>query len=61
MTDDFDAPDTKPGYCPECNSLADIWDQKTRTFHCQLCNWHGRQPKQKFLGWCRATQRLVTE
>ena len=57
---DFDAPDTKSGWCPVCNTKADIYDPSMRDWHCQLCNWHGRAPVQKFVGWCRETQRMVT-
>lgn len=41
---DFEEPDTKPGYCPECYNKADIWDDRRRVWECNLCNWSGRLP-----------------
>ena len=38
---DFDTPDTSPGYCPVCAKKADIWDKLNRVWHCQQCNWSG--------------------
>jgi len=44
--DDFDAPNTKPGLCPECGKRADIWNVHDATWECVYCNWTGRVTKQ---------------
>ena len=44
MNDDFDAPNTLPGQCPECGLNADIWEAVKQEWHCCFCNWHGRNP-----------------
>lgn len=40
----FDAPDTKSGFCPVCESHASIWDDKRRVWECDFCNWSGKTP-----------------
>ena len=45
MIFNFDAPDTKAGYCPECSNKADIWDDRRRVWECTMCNWSGKMPK----------------
>ena len=42
---DFDAPDTKSGFCPICESKADIWCSRDGVWHCTLCNWCGSSPR----------------
>ena len=44
MTFDFDEPNVKAGYCPDCNSRADIWCSRDGVWHCRLCNWMGSAP-----------------
>ena len=44
--DDFDAPNTKPGLCPECGQRADIWDVMRNRWECTYCNWTGIKTKQ---------------
>ena len=41
---DFDAPNTRPGYCPVCAQTADIWEAIEGHWHCTYCNWHGVRP-----------------
>lgn len=40
--DDFDSPDTKPGYCPVCGRPANIWLAVAHKWCCTFCNWEGR-------------------
>lgn len=49
--DDFETPDTRPGYCPECSQVANIWNDMKRTWECCYCNWEGRQPLQELPQW----------
>ena len=44
MHDDFDAPNTAPGSCPECGLPANIWNATKQEWECTFCNWHGRNP-----------------
>lgn len=39
---DFDAPVTRPGYCPVCSEHANIWAEGK--WHCVFCNWEGTLP-----------------
>ena len=47
MRDDFDAPNTLPGICPECGQDADIWCAVAGHYECRLCSWTGRNPLPK--------------
>jgi len=47
MNDDFDAPNTLPGQCPECGLNADIWNATQQEWECSFCNWHGRNPNRE--------------
>lgn len=42
--DDFDSPNTKPGFCPVCGQPATIWEAVTQNWECVFCNWRGRKP-----------------
>jgi len=42
--DDFDTPNTAPGYCPECGKPADIWNATRNSWECTYCNWTGSRP-----------------
>lgn len=42
--DEFDAPNTQPGWCPDCGQPADIWAAVTQHWECRLCDWKGRSP-----------------
>ena len=44
MDFNFDEPNVKAGYCPDCNSHADIYCTRDGVFHCTLCNWMGPRP-----------------
>ena len=44
--DDFDAPNTAPGLCPDCGQPANIWEAVSQTWECCNCMWKGRNPKQ---------------
>jgi ribosomal protein L37AE/L43A len=44
MLDDFNTPNTAPGYCPECGLPANIWEAVSQTWECSLCSWKGRAP-----------------
>ena len=46
LHDDFDAPNTAPGLCPECGQPANIWEAVSQQWECTFCNWRGRNPKQ---------------
>ena len=48
--DDFDAPNTKPGLCPECGQRADIWDVMRNRWECTYCNWTGIKTMQPEIG-----------
>lgn len=55
--DDFDTPNFKPGYCPECGQTTG-WLVIKNVWQCDYCNWEGRQPDPR--SWAERVQGVTT-